>query len=120
MLSFRHFSMYGYTVRVKRFLVEATVTTFVTVCFSSDDEPTVNSKDESTVATSGSQDISRRSNGNLCACSLPPCATRSPSRGRACPALLGSAAMHAEGTASRPPTPKGLAETRHSLQQLDR
>jgi hypothetical protein len=31
-------------------------------------------------------------------------------RGRACPTLPGSAAMYAEGTASRPPTAKGLAD----------
>jgi hypothetical protein len=53
--------MYGNTVQVKRFMVEATVTAFVTVGFSLDDEPTVNSKDELTVATSGSQDPRRRS-----------------------------------------------------------
>jgi hypothetical protein len=81
----------------------------VTVSFSFDDEPTVNSKNELTVATSGSQNLRRRSNCNLCACTFPPCATRSPSRGRACPTLPSSAAMYAEGTASRPPTAKGLA-----------
>ena len=47
---------------------------------------------------------------NLCACSFPPCATRARSRGRACPTLLGSAAMYTEGTASRPPTATGLAD----------
>src|SRR5208337_2204266 len=31
-------------------------------------------------------------------------------RGRACPTLPGSAAMYTEGTASRPPTAKGLAD----------
>ena len=31
-------------------------------------------------------------------------------RGRACPTLLGSAAMCTKGTASRPPTAKGLAD----------
>jgi hypothetical protein len=36
--------MYGYTVRVKRFLVEATVSPFMTVAFSFDDQPTVNSR----------------------------------------------------------------------------
>ena len=72
MLSFRHSSMYGYTVRVKRFLVEATVTPFVTVGFSFDEEPTVNSRYELAVATSGSHNLSRCSNCNLCACSLAP------------------------------------------------
>ena len=43
--------MYGYTVHVKRFMVEATVTAFVPVGFSFDDEPTVNSQDELIVAT---------------------------------------------------------------------
>jgi hypothetical protein len=81
-----------------------------TTGFSFADEPTVNSKDELAVATSGSSDLRRVSNCNLCACSFPPCATRSPSRGRACPTLPGSAAMYAEGTASRPPTAKGLAD----------
>jgi hypothetical protein len=38
-----------------------------------------NSEDELTVATSWSSDLSHRSNRNLCVCSLPPCATRSPS-----------------------------------------
>ena len=46
--------MYGYTVHVKRFLVQAAVTAFVTVGFSFDDEPAVNCKEELTVATSGS------------------------------------------------------------------
>ena len=55
--------MYGYTVHVKRFMVEATVTAFVTVGFSFDDEPTVNSQDELAVATSGSHNLRRRSNG---------------------------------------------------------
>ena len=84
----------------------------VTVSFSFDDEPTVNSKDELSVATSRSSDLRRRSNCNLCAYSFPPCATRSPGRGRACPTLPGSAAMYAEGTVRRltdPPTAKGLA-----------
>ena len=100
----------------------------MTVGFSFDDEPKVNSQDELRVATSticpithhpltpssaeeGSyfHNLSRPSNCNLCACSFPPCATRSPGRGRACPTLPGSAAMYAEGTASRPPTAKGLA-----------
>ena len=53
--------------------------TLVTMGFSFDDEPTVNSQDEFTVATSCSQDLRHRSNCNLCACSFPPCATRSPS-----------------------------------------
>ena len=44
--------MYGYTVHVKRFMVQATATAFVTVGFSFDDELTVNSKDELSVATS--------------------------------------------------------------------
>src|SRR5208282_2922745 len=61
MLSFHPSSMYAYTVHVKRFMVEATVTPFVTVGFSFDDEPTVNSKNELTVATSGPQDLRRRS-----------------------------------------------------------
>jgi hypothetical protein len=87
------------------------VIALVTVGFSFDGEPTVNSQDELTVATSGSQGLSRRSNCNLCACSFPPCATRSPAAGtgRACPTLPGSAAMYTEGTASRPPTAEGLA-----------
>ena len=82
----------------------------MTLGFSFDDEPTVNSKNELTVATSGSHNPRRRSDYNLCACSFPLCATRSPGRGRACPTLPGSAAMYAEGTASRPPTAKGLAD----------
>jgi hypothetical protein len=77
--------------------------------FSFDDKPTVDSKDELTMATSRSHNLRRRSNCNLCACSLPPWATRSPGRGRACPTLSGSAAMYAQGTASRPPTAKGLS-----------
>ena len=32
--------MYGYTVHVNRFLMEATVTVFVAVAISFDDEPT--------------------------------------------------------------------------------
>jgi hypothetical protein len=44
--------MYGYTVHVKRFMVEATVTAFVPVGFSFGDEPTVNSKNELTADTS--------------------------------------------------------------------
>ena len=88
----------------------ATVGALVTGSFSFNDEPEVNFKNELTVATSGPQDLRRRSNCNLCACSFPRCATRSPSRGRACPTLPGSAAMYAEGTASRPPTAKGLAD----------
>ena len=106
----------------------ATVSALVTVVFSFYDEPMVNSKDELIVATSticpvthrpltpssageGSyfHNLRRRWNCNLGAWSFPPCATRSPSRGRACPTLPGSAAMYAEGTASRPPTAKGLA-----------
>jgi hypothetical protein len=39
----------------------ATVTAFVTVGFSFDDEPTVNSQDELAVATSGPQNLRRRS-----------------------------------------------------------
>jgi hypothetical protein len=88
----------------------ATVSALATVGFSFDDESTVNSKDGLTVTTSGSQNLRRRSNWNLCACSFPLCTTRSPGRGRACPTLPGSAAMYAEGTASRPPTAKGLAD----------
>jgi len=129
MLPFRHSSMYGYTVHVKRFLVEARAAAFVTAGFSFDDEPTLNSNDESTVATSTicpvthhpltpssaeegsySHNLRRRSSCNLCACSIPPCATRTPGRGRACPTLPGSAVIYAEGTASRPPTAKGLAD----------
>jgi hypothetical protein len=53
--------MYGYTVHVKRFMVEATVTAFVTVGLSFGDGPTVNSKDELTVATSGPHNLRRRS-----------------------------------------------------------
>ena len=53
--------MYGYAVHVNRFMVEATVTAFVTVGFSFDDEPTVNSENGLTVATSGSSDLRRRS-----------------------------------------------------------
>jgi hypothetical protein len=45
--------MYGYTVHVKRFLVQAAVTAFVTVGFSFDDEPAANSKDELSVAPPG-------------------------------------------------------------------
>ena len=41
----------------------ATVTAFVTVGFSFDDEPMVNSQDELAVATSGSLNLRRRSNG---------------------------------------------------------
>ena len=77
--------------------------------FSFDDKPTVDSKDELTIATSRSHNLRRRSNCNLCTCSFPPSATRSPGRGRACPTLPGSAAMYAQGTASRPPTAKGLS-----------
>ena len=57
----------------------ATVSALVTVVFSFDDEPTVNSKDELTAATSGSRNLRRRSNCNLRASRFPPCATRSPS-----------------------------------------
>jgi hypothetical protein len=57
-----------------------------------------------------SHTLRRRSNGNPCACSIPLCATRLPGRGRACPTLPGSAVIYAEGTASRPPTAKGLAD----------
>jgi hypothetical protein len=42
----------------------------MTVGFSFDDEATANSKDELTVAPSGSQDLRRRSSCNLCACSF--------------------------------------------------
>jgi hypothetical protein len=55
--------MYGYTVHVKRFIVEATITAFGTVAFHFDDEPTVNSQDELAVATSGSHNLRRRSSG---------------------------------------------------------
>ena len=98
----------------------ATIGALVTVGFSFDDEPRANSKGKSTVATSGPHNLRRRSNCNLCACTkcrgpnnTGPrygCATRSPSRGRACPTLLGWAAMYTEGTASRPPTAKSLAD----------
>jgi hypothetical protein len=63
MLSFHSFSMYGCTVHVKRFIVEATVAAFVTAGFSFYDEPTANSQDELAVATSGSHNLRRRSNG---------------------------------------------------------
>ncbi|MGD1103459.1 MAG: hypothetical protein ABSA59_15520 [Terriglobia bacterium] len=43
----------------------ATVSALVTVGFSFDDEPTVNSQDELAVATSGSHNLRRRSNCNL-------------------------------------------------------
>ncbi len=93
----------------------ATARALVIVGSSFDDKPTVNSKGELTVATSGSSYLMRRSGADLKvgatpACSFPPCATRSPGRGRACPTLPGSPAMYAEGTASRPPTAKGLAD----------
>ena len=88
----------------------ATASALATVGFSFDDESTVNSKDGLTVTTSGSQNLRRRSNWNLCACSFPLCTTRSPGRGRACHTLPGSAAMYAEGTASRLPTAKGLVD----------
>jgi hypothetical protein len=42
----------------------------MTVGFSFDGEATANSKDELTVAPSGSQDLRRRSSCNLCACSF--------------------------------------------------
>jgi len=38
------------------------VTALITVTFSSDDEPTIDSQDELAVATSGSYNLSRRSN----------------------------------------------------------
>jgi hypothetical protein len=57
----------------------STVSAVLTVGFSFDDEPTVNSNNELTVATSGSHNLSRPSNCSLCACSFRPCATRSPS-----------------------------------------
>ena len=60
--------MYGYTVHVKRFLMEATISAFLG--FSFEDERTVNSKNEFAVATSGSHNLRRRSNCNLCASSL--------------------------------------------------
>jgi hypothetical protein len=41
----------------------AKVTALVAMGFSFDDEPTVNSQDEMAVATSGSHNLSRRSNG---------------------------------------------------------
>ena len=88
----------------------AVPTALATTGFSFNDEPIVKSQHELALATSGSHNLRRRSNCNLCACSFPPCATRSPGRGRACPTLPGSAAMHAEGTASRPPTAKGLLD----------
>jgi hypothetical protein len=52
--------MYGYTVHVKRFVVEATITAFVPVGFFFDDEPTVNSQGELAAATSGSHNLRRR------------------------------------------------------------
>jgi hypothetical protein len=88
----------------------AVPTALATTGFSFNDEPIVKSQHELALATSGSHNLRRRSNCNLCACSFPPCATRSPGRGRACPTLPGSAAMYTEGTASRPPTAKGLAD----------
>jgi len=45
----------------------ATVSALVTVGFSFDAEPTVNSQDELAVETSGSHNLRRRSNCNLCA-----------------------------------------------------
>jgi hypothetical protein len=45
--------MYGYTVHVKRFVVEATVTAFVTLGISIDREPTVNCKNELTWRPAG-------------------------------------------------------------------
>jgi hypothetical protein len=88
----------------------AVPTALATTGFSFNDEPIVKSQHELALATSGSHNLRRRSNCNLCACSFPPCATRSPGRGRACPTLPGSAAMYTEGTASRPPTAQGLAD----------
>ena len=61
MLSFHPSSMYGYTVRVKGFMMEATISAFLG--FSFEDERTVNSKNEFAVATSGSHNLRRRSNG---------------------------------------------------------
>ena len=63
MLPFHPSSMYGYTVHVKRFMVEAAVAAFVTAGFSFNDDPTVNSQAESAVATSGSHNLRRGSNG---------------------------------------------------------
>ncbi len=63
MFSFHPPSMYAHTVHVKRSMVEATVTAPVPVGFSSDHEPTVNSQDELAVATSGSHNLRRCSNG---------------------------------------------------------
>jgi len=108
------------------------------VGFSFDDEPTVNSKDELGVprasspctwaelalsAAKGCPCYGRRSNCSLRACSFPPCATRSPGRGRACPTLrkgtregcpypswFGGNGHEGDGPAWRdPPTAKGLA-----------
>jgi hypothetical protein len=53
--------MYGYTVHVKGFMMEATISAFLG--FSFEDERTVNSKNEFAVATSGSHNLRRRSNG---------------------------------------------------------
>jgi hypothetical protein len=63
MLFFGLSSMYGYTVHVKRFILQATGTAPVTGGFPLDDEPTVNSQDELAVATSGPPNLTRRSNG---------------------------------------------------------
>jgi len=62
-LSFHSSSMYGYTVHVKRFMMEGTDIAFVTVGFPFDAKPTVNSQDELAVATSGSHNLRRRSDG---------------------------------------------------------
>jgi hypothetical protein len=105
------FKVCGSSSALRLLVSHATVSALITVGLSFDDEPTANSKDELTVAASGSHNLRRRLNCNLCACSFPPWATRSPSRGRACPTHLGSAAMHTEGAVRRltdPPTAKGL------------
>jgi len=49
----------------------------VTVNFSFDAEPTVNSQAELALATCGSHNLRRRSNCNLCACSFPLCKLKS-------------------------------------------
>jgi hypothetical protein len=113
-------------------------TALATTGFSFNDEPTVNSKDELTAATSGTSyswhGHPARAHGQdahstgavrtvisaLVASHLAELDHQAASRGRACPTLPGSAAMYKEGTASRPPTAKGLADTRRSLHQLDR
>jgi len=93
--------MYGYTVHVKRFIVEATVAAFVAAGFSFDDEPTVNYQDELTVATSGSHNLSRRSNGSM--------QLRDVGVGLALPGVP-QGECGTGGTASCPPTVKEVGQ----------